>query len=389
MKLKSNKLNCSSIVQKNSMLFVCLAIVLFFTVTTKGMMLKPMNISNILVQNAYIIIVATGMLCCILTGGNVDLSSGAVAGLLAVLCGKMIIEYNLPPIVGILAVLLFGLIIGIFSGTVIAFLHVPPFIATLAAFSIWRGMMFALLDGKAYSQYPDSFNNIFTGYIPDIFHGNGLHITTLLLGIIACALIIYKDVSGRKEKIKYGIAVPSQKAAIAKYAVVTAGVMFLAYSFAKYKGMPVVLITAGIIVLLYSFVLEKTVIGRQLYAVCGNRKAAQLSGIRDDLILFAAYVNIAVLVAIAAMVYTARIDAATSTIGDNWHGDAIAACYIGGASPKTGKGTVVGAMLGALVIGLLNNGMALMGLNSNYQLMVKGAVLIFAVYFDTKQNADA
>ncbi len=388
MKLGLNKKDMSAIVKKNSMLLVCLAIVAFFSIITQGMMLRPMNISNILVQNAYIIIVATGMLCCILTGGNVDLSSGAVAGLLAVVCGKFVIEFGVNPIIGIIAVLFFGLLIGMFSGSVIAFLHVPPFIATLAAFSIWQGLMYVLLDGKSYSIYPETFKNLFTGFIPDFFNGENIHITTIILGIMLCALIVVLDVLNRKEKIKYGIPVSSKNMAIAKYVVIIAGVMFLTYSFASYKGMPIVLFTVGIVVALYTFILEKTVIGRQLYAVCGNRKAAQLSGIRDDLILFAAYVNISVLVAIAAMVYTARIDAATSTIGINWHGDAIAACYIGGASPKTGKGTVIGAMLGALVIGLLNNGMALMGLNSNYQLIVKGLVLIVAVYFDTKQNAD-
>ncbi len=372
--------------RQNGMLVVVIVIVLFFQIVTKGIILRPMNIANLVMQNAYVIILATGMMCCILTGGNVDLSVGSLCAFSGAVCGFLMIGQQMNTWLVLAIVFGIAILIGLWNGGSIARFAVPPYIATLASQLIFRGGTYIVLQGVSYTSYPEEFLMLTTGFIPDFFHGNGLHITTLLIGAVACVICIVLDVKKRNRKKKYKLEVPGTSFFIVKQVLVSAAIMWFTYSLAAYKGMPVVLITVALIVLIYNFILEKTVMGRKLYAVCGNRNAARLSGINDNMVLFVVYMNMSILAAIAGIVFTARMNSCSTMIGNGFEGDAIAACFIGGASPATGTGTILGALIGALVIGVLNNGMSILGIQSDVQMCVKGLVLMIAVVFDQMQR---
>ena len=372
--------------RQNGMLVVVLVIVLFFQVITKGVILRPMNIANLVMQNAYVIILATGMMCCILTGGNVDLSVGSLCAFSGALCGLLMIGKGLNTWLVLMIVFGVAILIGVWNGGSIARFAVPPYIATLASQLIFRGGTYIVLKGVSYTTYPPEFLMLTTGFIPDFFGGKTLHITTMLLGIAACVICVLLDVKKRARKRKYKLEVSGVPFFVGKQALICGVILWFTYSLAAYKGMLVVLNSVALIVLIYNFILEKTVAGRNLYAVCGNRKAARLSGINDDRVLFIVYLNMSVLAAIAGIVFTARMNSCSTMIGNGFEGDAIAACFIGGASPATGSGTILGALIGALVIGVLNNGMSIMGVQSDVQMCVKGLVLMIAVVFDQMQR---
>lgn len=372
--------------RQNGMLLVVLIIIILFQIITKGVILRPMNIANLVMQNAYVIILAAGMMCCILTGGNVDLSVGSLCAFSGALCGLLMIGQGMNTWLVLMIVFGVAILIGLWNGGSIAKFAVPPYIATLASQLIFRGGTYIVLQGVSYTSYPDEFLRLTTGYIPDFFQGNGLHITTLLIGFVACVICVFLDVKKRRRKQKYKLEVPGIPFFVAKQLLVTGVIMWFMYSLAAYKGMPVVLISVALIVLIYNFILEKTVMGRKLYAVCGNRNAARLSGINDNMVLFIVYMNMSILAAFAGIVFTARMDSCSTMIGNGFEGDAIAACFIGGASPATGTGTIFGALIGALVIGILNNGMSIMGIQSDVQMCVKGLVLMIAVVFDQMQR---
>jgi putative multiple sugar transport system permease protein len=282
--------------------------------------------------------------------------------------------------------LLLGAAIGAFQGYWVAYLKIPAFIVTLAGFLIFRGLTIALLQGESVGPFPRGFQNISSGFIPDFFNGSlndkPFHITTILIGVILSVLLIWLDVRTRKNQQKYGFEITPLYFFIIKNIVITAAVMGLCYLMASYKGLPNVLVLLFVLIAAYAFMTSSTVIGRRIYAMGGNEKAARLSGVNTTRLLFYTFINMGVLASLAGLIVAARLNSATPNAGDGMELDVIAACFIGGASPTGGIGKVIGAVVGAFLIGVLNNGMSILGVGIDWQKVIKGVVLLLAVLFD-------
>ncbi len=364
------------------MVIALVVVIVLFQILTGGVLLKPLNIANLISQNAYILILAIGMLLCILTGGNVDLSVGSVAGFVGAISATMMLKMHVPVLPTIIASILLGLIIGCWQGFWIAYVGVPAFIATLAGMLIFRGLTLVVLQGTSLAPLPAGYTFMASGFIPDIMKGGKLNFLAILLGIIASILYVVKELNSRKNKRKYGFDVTPYKIFIPQVVGILAVLNAFTFSLASYKGVPMVLVIVIALVLIYSFITLKTIPGRHIYAFGGNAKAAQLSGVNTKKVMFWVYANMGVLAALAGVVFTGRLNSATPKAGVNFELDAIAACFIGGASTSGGIGTVVGAMVGGLLMGVLNNGMSIMGISIDWQQAIKGFVLLGAVAFD-------
>ena len=369
------------ILKKNSMIIILVLVTIFFTLQTGGTLLAPQNINNLIAQNGYVVILAVGMLLCILTGGNIDLSVGSIVALIGAIAGSLMVNLKMNVGLTIIICLIIGVIIGMLQGFWIAYIRIPAFIVTLAGMLLWRGVALVVLDGLTISPFPENYLNLFNSYIPDIF-GGAINILCLLVGFIISLIYVVSQSISRSTKLKKGYEVEKLGVTISKSIVICAIVIATSYILANYKGIPTILVLLGIVVLIYTYFTSKTVPGRHLYALGGNEKATKLSGINTNKVLFFAYINMAFLSAVAALVCVARFNSAAPTAGTNYEMDAIAACYIGGASAYGGVGTVGGVVIGAIFMGVLNNGMSMMGIDSNYQKVVKGLILLFAVAFD-------
>ncbi|MGI6650292.1 MAG: multiple monosaccharide ABC transporter permease [Limnochordia bacterium] len=368
------------------MLVALVALVIAFQVLTKGVLLKPMNVSNLIFQNAYVVILAVGMLLCILTGGNIDLSVGSVVALVGACAGTFIITWGWNPHLSILICLGIGLLIGVWQGFWIAYVRIPAFIVTLSGMLVFRGLTLIVLSGLTLAPFPPAYLAYSTGYVPDLFPALQLfgvrNTTSLLVGVLIAIIFCVTQVMGYLGRKNKGYAVESIWALIVKMAVISPAVVWLFYILASYRGIPMVLIIVGIVLLAYSYFTSHTVMGRHLYALGGNEKAARLSGVKTKRLLFLAYVNMAFLAAVAGIVFAARLNSASPQAGQSFELDAIGACFLGGASAYGGVGTVGGTLIGALFMGVLNNGMSIMGISSNVQQVVKGLVLLVAVAAD-------
>ncbi|MDF2904697.1 MAG: transporter periplasmic subunit [Herbinix sp.] len=362
---------------------IALAIVIIlFQFTTHGVLLKPLNISNLISQNAYILILAVGMLLCILTGGNVDLSVGSVAGFVGAISATMMLKMNIPVFPTIVVSLFLGFLIGCWQGFWIAYVGVPAFIATLAGMLIFRGLTLVVLQGTSLAPLPAGYTFMASGFLPEIGKMGNLNILAIAVGIVASILYVLKELNDRKNKRKYGFEVSSLKTFGLQVIGILVIINAFTYSLASYKGIPMVLVIVIVLVLIYSFITMKTIPGRHIYAYGGNMKAAQLSGVNTKKVMFWVYANMGLLAALAGIIFTGRLNSATPKSGVNFELDAIAACFIGGASTSGGVGTVVGAMVGGLLMGVLNNGMSIMGISIDWQQAIKGFVLLGAVAFD-------
>lgn len=374
--------NIKEIFKKYTMVFVLILVILLFTIGTGGKMLLPANINNLIAQNAYVFVLATGMLLCILTGGNIDLSVGSVVCFVGAIGGTLMVNKNVSVPVAILVMLIVGLLIGAWQGFWIAYVKIPPFIVTLAGMFVFRGLSNVILNGLTISPMPESYLKLFNSYVPDFFGGDGFNITCMLAGIIACAVYVLLQLKNRKDRAKKGYELENLTGAVIKMAVICAAVLAFMYKLALHKGIPYVLIWVVIIILIYTYVTSKTTTGRYFYAVGGNEKATKLSGINTNKVYFIAYLNMAFLAAVAGMITIARLNSANPTAGTNYEMDAIGSCFIGGASAYGGIGTVPGVIVGAILMGVINLGMNIMGVDANYQKVVKGLVLLAAVIFD-------
>jgi len=377
----------SSNLKQYMMLLMLAIIIIGFQLLTEGKLLRPMNVSNIIFQNAYVVILAVGMLMCILTGGNIDLSVGSVVAFIGSCAGTFIISMKWNPQLSMLLCLGIAIGIGIWQGFLIAYVRIPPFITTLAGMLIFRGLTLRVLKGGVtLAPYPPAFLGFSTGFFGDFLGGinpfglsNG---TSLVVGVILCALFAAYQIIGYNNRRRKGYAVESIWSLLARVVIVSAGVIALFYLLGQFRGIPTVLLTLGVVLLVYTFITANTVLGRHLYALGGNEKAARLSGVKTKRLLFLAYVNMAFLAGLAGLVFGARINAASPQAGMGFELDAIAACFIGGASAYGGIGTVGGALIGALIMGVLNNGMSIMGVEMPDQQVIKGFVLLAAVAFD-------
>ena len=380
------------IVKENTMLIVLVLVVIFFNVTTHGTMLMPSQFNALITQNAYVYVLATGMLMCMLTGGNIDLSCGSFVCFVGVLGAKLMVEKGLPTPLGMLVMLLIGVAYGCLLGFVIAYLNIPPWIATLAGFLALRGWGVALMHGASnISPLPQAFCGLFTGKMNDllggpVIGGKQYNLTSIVIGIIACVIVVFLLFRARATKLSKGYEADSQTKVIVKSVLICATIMLFAYKFALAGGVPYALVWVAVIVLIYNFITSKTDIGRYFYTIGGNAEATRLSGIDTKRIMFIAYLNMAVLTVVSAFLTMARFQAANSTAGTNYEMDAISACVVGGVSAYGGSGSVFGMIIGATLIGVINLGMSLMGIDANWQKVVKGVVLLGAVVFEILNN---
>lgn len=370
------------ILKKYTMVLVLLLVFVLFTMGTGGKMLLPANVNNLIAQNAYVFVLATGMLLCILTGGNIDLSVGSVVCFVGAIGGTLMVNEKVPVPLAIIIMLLVGLAIGAWQGYWIAFKRIPPFIVTLAGMFVFRGLSNVILNGLTIAPMPDSYLNLFNTYVPDLFGGNGFNITCMMAGIVACIIYIAMQFNNRNNRMKKGYEIEPMVNMLGKTALICAVILAFMFKLSQNKGIPTILIWVVIIILIYSYITSKTTTGRYFYAVGGNEKATKLSGINTDLVYFKAYLNMAFLASVAGMITIARLNSANPTAGTNYEMDAIGSCFIGGASAYGGIGTVPGVIVGATLMGVINLGMNIIGVDANYQKVVKGLVLLAAVIFD-------
>ncbi len=365
------------------MVIALAVVIILFQILTDGVLLKPLNISNLIAQNSYILILATGMLLCILTGGNIDLSVGSVAGFIGALSAIFIMKMDMPVLVAIILSLVVGVIIGMWHGFWIAYVGVPAFIATLAGMLLFRGLTLTALQGTSLAPMPDSYRFIASGFLPDIIGGpDGINVLAIVIGIVSSLAYVIGQLKIRIDKQKYNFEVTPLKVLIPKIIGIIVVVNAFTFSLASYRGIPMVLVIVSLLVIIYSYITTKTIPGRHIYAYGGNAKAARLSGVNTKRVMFWVYTNMGFLAAIAGIVFTGRLNSATPKAGVNFELDAIAACFIGGASTTGGVGTVIGAIVGGLLMGVLNNGMSIMGISIDWQQAIKGIVLLGAVAFD-------
>ena len=362
------------------MMIMLIVVYVFFAILTGGKNLTPMNINNLIMQNGYVVILAVGMLLCVLTG-NVDLGVGSVVATCGAVAGTLIVDFGVSTPLAMLAALAVGAAFGVFVGFFVSELEIPPFIVTLATMLMGRGLCYVILKAQTKGPLPASYNWIGTGFLPTIPVG-GVDLICLIVAAVISVLIVLGEMKAVATAKKHGLPVAPVWQLILKDAVIIGIVVFFFWKLANYNGIPVVLVLMAILVGIYHFITTNTVAGRQVYAMGGNAKAARLSGINTKKVFFWVYANMGLLAAVAGIVLSARNQSATPKAGDSFEMDAIASCYIGGAATSGGSGTIVGAVIGAFVMGILNNGMSLAGYDTNIQKIVKGMVLLGAVTFD-------
>ncbi|WP_347311241.1 multiple monosaccharide ABC transporter permease [Defluviimonas sp. SAOS-178_SWC] len=363
------------------LLFALIAIMVFFQIVTEGTLLKPVNITNLFLQNSYIIIMALGMLV-VIVSGNIDLSVGSVMGFVGALAAVMIVEWGWPVALTIPACLIVGIVIGAAQGYWVAYWKIPSFIVTLAGMLVFRGLSLWLLEGQSVGPFPKSFQLLSTGFIPDIFGIGKPNGTALAAGAIAVAAIVWMGLKARARNRQYGIEDEPTAFFLTRNLIVAGALLFVTYKLSTFRGLPNVLISMVVLTIVYAFLTENTTLGRRIYALGGNEKAAKLSGIKTERLTFLAFVNMGMLAALAGLIFAARLNTATPKAGFAVELDVIAAVFIGGASMSGGVGKIVGAVVGAFIMGVMNNGMSIMGIGIDYQQVIKGLVLLAAVFFD-------
>ena len=363
------------------LLFALIAIMVFFQIVTNGTLMKPVNITNLFLQNSYIIIMALGMLI-VIVGGNIDLSVGSVMGFVGALAAVMIVNWDWPVMQTIFACLIVGTLIGAAQGYWVAYWKIPSFIVTLAGMLVFRGASLWLLEGQSVGPFPRSFQALSTGFIPDVFGVDRPNVTALVAGAVIVAVIVYMGLSKRSRNRAYGVEDEPAAFFWVRNLIVAGAVMFIVYSLSTFRGLPNVLITMGVLTVIYAFITERTTLGRRIYALGGNEKAAKLSGIPTERLTFLTFVNMGFLAALAGLIFAARLNTATPKAGFALELDVIAAVFIGGASMSGGVGKIMGAVVGAFIMGVMNNGMSIMGVGIDYQQVIKGLVLLAAVIFD-------
>ncbi|MFZ1400447.1 MAG: multiple monosaccharide ABC transporter permease [Candidatus Promineifilaceae bacterium] len=368
-------------IRQYGMLVALIAIMIFFQIMTDGILMKPVNLTNLILQNSYIVIMAIGMLL-LIVAGHIDLSVGSIVAFVGASAAVMTVTYEMNFLVVILACLFLGAIIGAAQGYWVAYQKIPSFIVTLAGMLVFRGLTLALLEGQSIGPFPTGFQRLSTGFITDVFGNETLNITTLLLAALVSAALIFSDFQSRRKQQQYHLKTSPMPIFILKNAVLTGAIMYLSYLLASYKGLPNVLVVLFVLIVAYTFVANQTTLGRRIFAIGGNEKAAKLSGVNTERLTFYTFVNLGVLSALAGLVFAARLNVATPKAGNAFELDVIAACFIGGASMSGGVGTIVGAVVGAFVMGVMNNGMSILGIGIEWQQVIKGLVLLAAVFFD-------
>jgi putative multiple sugar transport system permease protein len=368
-------------VRQYGMVIALVAIVVLFQITTDGILLRPLNLTNLFTQNAAILILAIGMVIVIIAR-HIDLSVGSVAAFTGAVAAILMTKHDVPWVLAVILCLALGTAIGAWHGFWVAYVGIPAFIVTLASMLIFRGLTLTVLNGETVANLPPKFEAMGNGFLPEVGPDTGLHNLTMLLGVAMSLFVIWIEFRRRASATRYNFEVAPRPLFLAKVVLEIAVIMYFVYVLAQYRGLPIVALILFALVGLYTFLMSRTVLGRQIYAVGGNVDAATMSGVRTKRIDFLVLTNMGMLAALAGMVFAARLTAANPKAGVNFELDAIAAAFIGGAAVTGGVGTVVGAIIGGFVMGVLNNGMSLRGVGIDWQQTIKGLVLLAAVAFD-------
>ncbi|HHZ08098.1 MAG TPA: sugar ABC transporter permease [Rhizobiales bacterium] len=362
-------------------LIALIAIMAFFQFATGGILLKPVNLTNLILQNSYIVIMAVGMLL-VIVAGHIDLSVGSVCGFIGALAAVMIVQWNVNFVLASILCLAFGAAIGAAQGYWIAYHRIPSFIVTLAGMLVFKGLALWLLAGQSVGPFPPTFQLIASGFVPDLFGVGKPNVLSLVVGVGLAVLMVALAVRNRRRQQANGTLEEPFGLFVAKYAIIFVALVYMSWLMASFRGLPNVFIVMALLIALYSFVTNRMTIGRRIYAIGGNEKAAKLSGIRTERLVFLAFVNMGMLAGLAGLIFAARLNTATPKAGLGFELDVIAAVFIGGASMAGGVGTVIGAVIGAFIMGVMNNGMSILGVGIDYQQVIKGLVLLAAVIFD-------
>lgn len=379
--------NIKSMIKHNmrqyAMLIALVVLIVLFQIVTGGILLKPINVSRLIMQQSYIFILAIGMVLCILTGGNIDLSVGSIVALVSAFSAVFSVMLNLPVAISIVLALGMGVLAGMWQGYWIAYFKIPAFIVTLAGMLVFRGINNLILNGETIL-LPDAYVTIASGSMPDFIGGpdSELHLATILIGILASVVFVFFKLQDRKNKIEYKFQVPTMQVFSLQMAGFIALINIFMFWLAMAKGLPYIVIILVVLIVIYTFITQKTVAGRHIYALGGNAKAAALSGVKTKKVLFWVYANMGLMAGVAGIVFAGRLNSASPIAGQGFELDAIASCFIGGASATGGVGTVIGAIIGGLIMGILNNGMSIAGVSVFVQQIIKGLVLLAAVAFD-------
>ena len=379
-------MNVKTFIKKYTMVIALVVVFILFSVLTEGRLLFPQNLSNLLLQNAYVLVMACGMLLCILTGGNIDLSVGSTVCLIGAIAAQLLSKYSMNAFAVIILCLLLSILIGMWQGFWIGYIHIPPFICTLAGMFLFRGFGRAILDSKTVPINDTTFLNTFASYINIPGIDGDVKWSAFIAGIIIAIVLPCITFMNRIKKLKKGYKQASAVSEYAKIAVIDALVLLYTWKLAHYKGIPVMALWVLAIVFIYAFITSKTAFGRYFYAVGGNEKATKLSGINTNKVYFLAYTSMSLLAGLSGLLIAARIGSINGDTGNSFEMDAIGSCFIGGASAYGGSGTVGGVVVGAILLGVINQGMSILGLDNNWQYIVKGSVLLVAVIFDVVSN---
>ena len=372
-------------IREYGMFIALIAIMVFFQISTGGVLFRPLNLTNIILQNSFIVVMALGMLL-VIVAGHIDLSVGSVVGFIGAIAAVMTVQWHMNYVLATVICLAVGALVGGLQGYFVAYHKIPSFIVTLAGMLVFRGLTLTVMTGAgtgtSIGPFPPAFQLISIGFLPNLFDMGGINSTSIILTVIGAATLIYLAWRARKSNEKHGNDVEPLGFFVAQNGIVALAVLALGYQLSIYKGFPNVLVIMLVLITAYAFITRRTTIGRRIYAMGGNEKATKLSGINTERLTFLTFANMGLLAGLAGLIVALRLNSATAKGGFGLELDVIAACFIGGASAQGGVGKVTGAVIGALIMGIMNNGMSIHGLGTDSQQMVKGAVLLAAVFFD-------
>ncbi len=364
-----------------ALLLSLLAIMIFFQFTTSGTLFRPVNMTNLILQNSYIVIMALGMLL-VIVAGHIDLSVGSVSGFVGAVSAVLMVTWKIDPFTSSLACLALGAAIGGVQGYFIAYYKIPAFIVTLAGMLVFKGLALTVLGGASVGPYPKEFQLLSSGFIPDVFGSTSFNLLAVVIGAVVTAVIVFFNFKERRNQQEHGLAEEPDVIFYGRNLLIAVAFLGFAVIMASYKGLPNVLVVMFALIALFVFLTTRTTFGRRIYAMGGNEKAAKLSGINTERMTFLIFVIMGGLAALAGLVFAARLNVATPKAGAGFELEVIAACFIGGAATTGGVGKVVGAVIGAFIIGVMNNGMSIMGIGIDWQQVIKGTVLMLAVFLD-------
>jgi putative multiple sugar transport system permease protein len=371
-----------------ALLLALLAIMIYFQFATNGVLFRPVNLTNVILQNSYIIIMALGMML-VIVAGHIDLSVGSVSGFIGAVAAVMMVSWKMDPLLSSIACVALGFVIGGAQGYLVAYFKIPAFIVTLAGMLIFKGLALTVLGGASVGPFPKEFQLLSSGFVPDLTAGSTFNWVAVIAGVVVTAIIVVLNFRERWNQQEHGLAEEPNLIFYGRNLLIAAAFLAFAWVMASYKGLPNVLVVMFTLIALFVFITTRTTFGRRVYAMGGNEKAAKLSGINTERLTLLIFAILGALAALAGLVFAARLNVATPKAGQGFELEVIAACFIGGAAVTGGVGKIIGAVIGAFIIGVMNNGMSILGIGIDMQQVIKGVVLLLAVMFDVYNKSKA